>query len=527
MRVAKIREFIKSARGLTRHALAREVCRMFRWERPNGTWAIRGARDLLVRLEKTGAISLPAVRRPQVRSRQTGEETAAEPSRASERSHGVAAEVSASDPSLRVRPITVEERREWHAQMDRFHYLGDGALVGESLRYVAEINNQWVALLSWGAAALCNGPREQYVGWDEAAKKARLHLVVNNARFLMLVRTPHLASRVVAANLRRLSRDWQNAYGHRVILAETFVDTSRFQGTCYRASNWLSVGDTKGWSKSGDTYLFNGQPKAVWLYPLVGDFKEQLCLNPGAYPRKERWMVLDMEKLPLDGEGGLFEVLRGFTDPRKRRGVRHKIQSILAAGLCAVLAGARNVTAMAEWAAEQPKETLRRLGSVRGTAPSERTYRRVFARIDMAELDSKTGQWFARQHGLQVGTGMALDGKVLRGSKDGEIPARQLLSAVLHGSGTVVAQVAIESKTNEIPMVEPLLAQLDIKGVVVTADALHTQRKTATYLVEEKEADFVFIAKDNQPTLTESIETLGLDAFPPSAQDCRQGSRTD
>lgn len=238
-------------------------------------------------------------------------------------------------------------------------------------------------------------------------------------------------------------------------------------------------------------------------------------------------MVLDMEKLPLDGEGGLFEVLRGFTDPRKRRGVRHKIQSILAAGLCAVLAGARNVTAMAEWAAEQPKETLRRLGSVRGTAPSERTYRRVFARIDMAELDSKTGQWFARQHGLQVGTGMALDGKVLRGSKDGEIPARQLLSAVLHGSGTVVAQVAIESKTNEIPMVEPLLAQLDIKGVVVTADALHTQRKTATYLVEEKEADFVFIAKDNQPTLTESIETLGLDAFPPSAQDCRQGSRTD
>jgi hypothetical protein len=386
---------------------------------------------------------------------------------------------------------------------------------------VAELDGEWVALLSWGAAVLRNGPRDRWLGWNETAKRARLNLVVNNARFLMLSRQPHLASRVLAASLRRLSRDWDQAYGHRVVLAETFVDTSRFRGTCYRASNWIPVGETKGWSRSGDTYRFNGQPKAVWLYPLVRGVKEQLCTDTSTCTRKEGLMTLDVEKLPLDGQGGLFELLCGFADPRKRRGVRHKIQSVLATGICAVLAGARNFTAMAEWAAEQPKETLVRLGSKRGKPPSERTYRRMFGAIDVEELDRRTGQWFAKQQQIQAGMGLALDGKTVCGSRDGGKAATHLLSAIVHGSGAVVAQVAVECKTNEITKVEPLLDSLNLKGIVVTADALHTQKKFANYLVEDKEADYVFTVKGNQPTLKQDIETLGLDAFPPSAQDRR------
>jgi len=441
---------------------------------------------------------------------------------------------------LVVRPIRADEVLGWRAHMERFHYLGDVALVGESLRYVAYLDGGLVALLSWGAASLRNGPRDRYVGWDDATKEAKLGLVVNNTRFLVLpwARRPHLASRVLGANLRRLSRDWEEVYGHRVVLAESFVDTSRFRGTCYRASNWVCVGETKGWSRSGSGYRFNGQPKSVWLYPLRRDFKQQLCVAADTGTRKEGFMVLDVEKLPLDGQGGLFDILRGVPDARKRRGVRHPIQSLLGTAICSVLAGARSFTAMGEWAAEQSRETLERLGSKRGKAPSERTYRRLFDSIDVEDLDRRTGSWIAEQQRLEAGSGLAMDGKTVRGSGDGEKPALHLLSAIMHGSSAVVAQVAVESKTNEITKVEPLLAGLDIQGVVVTGDALLTQREIARHLVEDKRADYVFTAKDNQPTLRKDISDLfamqeqearqqqartkpPAEAFPPSAQDRR------
>jgi hypothetical protein len=124
--------------------------------------------------------------------------------------------------------------------------------------------------LVWAAAALYNGPRDHYVGWDERARIRNLPWVVNNRRFLMLpwIRQPHLASRILAANLRRLSRDWEAAYGHGLLLAETFVDPARFRGTCYRASNWLELGQTEGFSRQRRGFVRHGQPKTVFVYPL-------------------------------------------------------------------------------------------------------------------------------------------------------------------------------------------------------------------------------------------------------------------
>lgn len=491
-------------------------------------------------------VRLPAPRRAQGRARREEVETAAAVlSAVGLTTAAQPAAEQGSGSTLVVRIIRAGELLGWRAHMERFHYLGDAALVGESLRYMAHLDGELVALLSWGAASLCNGPRDSYVGWVEAAKRTNLGLVVNNARFLILPwsRRPHLASRVLAANLRCLSRDWQEVYGHRVVLAETFVDISRFRGTCYRASNWVCVGETKGWSKSGSRYRFNGQPKSVWLYPLRHDFKELLCMAVGACTRKEGFMVIDVQKLPLDGQGGLFELLSAVPDTRKRRGVRHKIQSLLATAICAVLAGARSFTAMAEWTAEQSRQTLERLGSKRGKAPSERTYRRLFDSIDVEDLDRRTGNWVALAQRLGAGAALAMDGKTVRGSGDGDKPALHLLSAIMHGSSTVVAQVAVESKTNEITKVEPLLAGLDIQGVVVTGDALLTQREIARHLVEDKHADYVFTAKDNQPTLRKDISDLFVaqqqeadrlkrlqrdrnqppqtEAFPPCAQNRR------
>jgi hypothetical protein len=259
----------------------------------------------------------------------------------------------------------------------------------------------------------------------------------------------------------------------------------------------------------------------VWLYPLRPDFKQQLCTRTSGRPREEGLMAIQVEKLPLHGHGGLFDVLCGVPEPRKARGLRHKIQSVLAAAVCATLAGARSMTAIAEWAAEQSRETLMRLGSTRGRPPSERTFRRVLHLVDVGELDRRTGQWMAQQQQLLAGQGLALDGKTVRGSRNADGKALHLLSAITHGEGTVVAQVAVDAKTNEITQVEPLLKDLAIKGAVVTADALLTQTAIARHVVQDKGADYVFTVKDNQPTLRQDIATLQLDAFPPSGHDGR------
>ncbi|RME58766.1 transposase family protein, partial [Candidatus Parcubacteria bacterium] len=162
-------------------------------------------------------------------------------------------------------------------------------------------------------------------------------------------------------------------------------------------------------------------------------------LDPDADPfgTTYAYMVVDLDRLPLYGQGGLFEILEGFPDTRKRRGLRHSIESILAISLCAVLAGARSFVAIAEWGADQSPRRLRRLGSRRGKPPSERTIRRVLESIDVEGLDRRTGRWMAERQRIVAGVGLALDGETVRGSRDGRQDALHLLSAIVHDSGTV------------------------------------------------------------------------------------------
>jgi len=325
------------------------------------------------------------------------------------------------------------------------------------------------------------------------------------------------------------------------------VDQSRFKGTCYRASNWVCVGQTKGWSRHGATYEEHGQSKAVFLYPLERGAVRQLRapLSTPSTTGEKHTVTLDVDKLPLEGEGGLFSVFATFTDRRKARGLRYPLQSVLAAAACAVLAGHRSFIAIEEWVCDQSKEQLKRLGFRYGRPPKERTFRRVLKYlVDADEVDQKLGLWVAQQQPVLQGMGVAIDGKTLRGSRDGDKKGVHLLSAVVHGSGVVVAQMRVSDKTNEIPCAKTLLAELDLEGAVVTADALHTQKETARYLVEEKQADYVLTVKDNQPTLHQDIaeqfqaeeqealrrqQAQGLDheAFPPCARDLGQGPRPD
>lgn len=431
-----------------------------------------------------------------------------------------------AERGLVVRPIVTQERLAWREHMDAYHYLGCGQIVGESICYVALLSGQAVGLLGWAAAALKCGARDRYIGWDEATKAVKLHLVVNNTRFLLLpgLSQKNLASRILAANLRRLSADWEERYDHRVLLAETFVDANRFQGTCYRASNWVLLGETRGWAKSGNAYRYHGGRKLVFVYPLQRHAVQLLRRAQEEKPEVRRFRMIAIEQLPLRGEGGLIDVLESMADFRKPRGRRFSLSSILAIAACATLCGARSFAAITQWAKEIPRETLLLLGCRRKNPPSEKTYRRVVNDFGIQRFEEEVGQWFARQSASE-GEGIAVDGKVVRGSDDGDSPATQLLSAFSHQEGAVLAQQRIDEKTNEIPSIKPLLANLDLKNAVITADAMHTQKETARYIVEEKEADYLFTAKDNQPTLRADIELLNLEAFPPSGQDGEQGAR--
>lgn len=149
-----------------------------------------------------------------------------------------------------VRPARREERARWRELMQQHHYLGFARIVGESLCYVASRGADWVALLGWGSAALKCGPRDGWIGWQRSLQWRRLHLIANNVRFLILPgwHQPNLASRLLALNLKRLSRDWELYFGHPILIAETFVDSARFRGTCYRAAGWQVLGQTRGFA---------------------------------------------------------------------------------------------------------------------------------------------------------------------------------------------------------------------------------------------------------------------------------------
>ena len=205
---------------------------------------------------------------------------------------------------------------------------------------------------------------------------------------------------------------------------------------------------------------------------------------------------------------GLLAVLAGVADPRHRRGVRHRLAVILGLAVCAVLAGARSFTAIAEWAADADEQTLARLG-VCGAVPSESTFRRTLQRRDADAFDDQAGQWAARRTAPGPGGRrvIAVDGKTLRGSGHGEQNSRHLLAAFDHAHGAVLGQVEVGAKTNEIPLFTALLDRIEITDAVITADALHAQRDHARYLAR-RGAHYVITVKRNQPGLYAQLAAL-------------------
>ncbi|MEK6716459.1 MAG: Druantia anti-phage system protein DruA, partial [candidate division NC10 bacterium] len=198
-----------------------------------------------------------------------------------------------------IRVVAVSSRysrasARWNGFMDRFHYLGKGPLCGAQIRYLVEsARHGWVGALAFSAALWRLKPRDAYIGWTDAARRANLHRVVCNSRFLILpsLHVPNLASHVLGRCAARLGEDWTERYGYAPVLAETFVDPSRFAGTCYRAANWVRVGQTAARSTPYPNGKVADGPKDLYVYPLDPQWQRVLCAEPpvalGSTPRPE------------------------------------------------------------------------------------------------------------------------------------------------------------------------------------------------------------------------------------------------
>ena len=224
----------------------------------------------------------------------------------------------------------------------------------------------------------------------------------------------------------------------------------------------------------------------------------------------------------LDGYRSLLDCLEAVPEPRRRRGIRHRLAVVLAFAVTAVLAGADSITAISEWAADASPPVLAALDARRDrwrdrrVPPSIATLRRVLPRLDGEAVAAAFGAWLTSQVMMNIdGLVIALDGKTVRGARNGDDRAPHLLAAMIHGARAVIAQRETGLKTNEITQVKPLLDDLDLSGALISADAIHVQRETARYIVEDKKADYLFTAvKDNQPSLFAALDALDWASAP-------------
>ena len=442
---------------------------------------------------------------------------------------------------ITVRLLPPEEEPRWNKLVRKHHYLKEHRLVGESLRYVAEQNGEWIALLGWSSAPFHLAPRDAWIGWTEAQRKSARHLVACNARFAILqpkAQSPNLASHLLSLNLKRLSQDWQQRYDHPILLVETYVDPERFEGICYRAANWTEIGVTKGFGRSRlDFYQLHAKPKAIFLYRL----HRQACAILSAPVMPPAWAPYRRQpsprQYPLSGQQtkSLLEALEKLKDPRRYRGWRHRrVASLLAIATAAIIAGNDTLLDIGEFAQSLNQNQLRSLRASRCPktgkfiAPSESTIRRVLQRLDPVQLDGVVADWL-RSHlkGLEITT-LAVDGKCVRTAAKINGQPLQLFGALDTQTQLFCRQIQIPSKTNEIPSLKELLKDLDLRGTLVTADALHTQNATAAHLVEEKKADYLLVVKANQPKLYHKLARLAnarKGVFFPSRHHARPGPR--
>jgi hypothetical protein len=430
--------------------------------------------------------------------------------------------------ALQARLLEPHELERCNQLLDQHHYLKSPKPVGERLYYVVtDAQGQWLGLLVFAAAAKHLKQRDRWIGWTDVQRERRLSLVVNNIRLLLLPDKsfPNLGSRALRMVLARLSSDWQARYAHPVVVVETFVDPEQFCGTVYSANGWEELGKTDGSGRhQRDYYVRHDKPKRLFVRPL----RRNACRSLQAEHLKPELAVVEANARPRSRHTtkqirSVVEHFQRVPDFRTRV-ESYPLWSLLSIHLLAVLCGApRGQKDLAKFARGLSQPQRRALGirknrQGRYPAPSQSTFCRLHQEIEGAMLEQTLLEIQQQMRGpAPPGELVALDGKEPKhGGGQG------VLTAICVPSQYYLASGIVETKTNEIPVARQLFEGMDLKGRFVSLDALHTQTDTARAAVLEAGADYLLTAKDNQPTVHQTIEQL-LPApkadFPPLAAD--------
>ena len=344
---------------------------------------------------------------------------------------------------LLVSPILKQEEAQYLKLMETHHYLGAIRKIGETMWYSATYNDQPVALISFSAAVLNCLARDRWIGWSYRHRTGRLKLLANNSRFLILPswNNKNLGSRILSLCLKRLSKDWCEKYGHPILLVETFVDPSRYHGGVYRASNWQAIGKTRGYRRitGGYSATRSETQKIIFVKPLHRRAQSVL-----SHPILSPHFNLDEIKMNITAEHmrSLPDFFMKVPDPRRAKGTRHRISTVLSIAAGAILCGEKSYESMSEWAdnlSQKARERFRcRYDKGRYVIPSLSIIRDVLVRVEPDELEIAFQRW--NEAYAQDDESLAIDGKVMCNAIDGEGRQTQIMSAVGHQSGICYAQ---------------------------------------------------------------------------------------
>jgi hypothetical protein len=426
---------------------------------------------------------------------------------------------------LQVEIVSSKQEARWNRLVRQHHYLKSADLVGEQLRYiVTDAQGRWLALLGWSAPALHLKARDQAIEWSEGQRQARLHLLAQNSRLVILAdrhQLPNLASRALSLCLQRLSADWQKKYRHPIVLVESFVDRQLHEATAYKASGWEPLGYSAGFQRvSQDFYLRHNRPKELWVKALEEQAWDWLRVE-ALPPPLARYEKKTPPPCPVATEQmpNLYERLEQVEDWRQPIGKRHRLATVMSIVALACLAGVgQGYRAVSRFAHRLNKHQRRALkcwihpDTGDSHVPSEAVFQRVLQKIPRREIEAVAVQWQNDVLGKVPETdAVVIDGKEVRG---GDI---MLVNAIAQPSQRLLGVESVDSKTNEIPTARTLIERLDLHGKMAQLDGMHTQHETVHQILYEKGGDYSLILRDNQPTLLKTAQTLLPADSPPSA----------
>ena len=400
---------------------------------------------------------------------------------------------------VRIRLIEPKELPRWNELVDKHHYLSS-KLVGPQLRYVAEVDEEWVVLLSIGQAAIHLADRDQFIGWNDVQRGRRLKFIGQNNRLVVLSdpnKYPNLVSRVMKLMTRRVSRDWENQYDNPLFALETFVNRQYFLGTCYRASGWNLLGKTKGFSRARqDFYEKHDQPKEIYFRVLKRSGMKLLLREN--LPEKLKEFETQYRRCSHSAAElrSLFDLFTKVKDPRDRRGRRYPLQTMLAIIAMATAAGMKGHRAIASFASYLTQKQLQILRCPKSPktgeyrSPRETCIRELMYHVSSEEIENILAEWMQRLDPAER-PNIAIDGKTIKGTarrdENGKkIEQLHLVMACTH-DGRMIAQESVDKKENEIVAVPRILERIPpLYGATITGDAMNAQQNISHIIVFEK-----------------------------------------